>query len=83
MGRRFWVSDEYGPYIYRFSADGALVQTIQPPEAIIPLDDDGNIMFTSEEDPATGRASNSGTSVAAPHLIPQLFGRVAVDNVVV
>ncbi|KAF8956171.1 esterase-like activity of phytase-domain-containing protein [Flammula alnicola] len=26
----FWISDEYGPYIYRFSAQGHLIQTIQP-----------------------------------------------------
>ncbi|KAI0047867.1 hypothetical protein FA95DRAFT_1588967 [Auriscalpium vulgare] len=56
----FWVSDEYGPYIYRFTAEGDLLQTIQPPEAILPMDDDGNLDFTSEEDPDTGRAGNQG-----------------------
>ncbi|KAG9223789.1 hypothetical protein CCMSSC00406_0004870 [Pleurotus cornucopiae] len=34
----FWVSDEYGPYIYRYSSEGKLLQTIQPPEAILPHD---------------------------------------------
>ncbi|KAK7442763.1 hypothetical protein VKT23_016010 [Stygiomarasmius scandens] len=56
----YWVSDEYGPYIYRFDASGQLIQTIQPPAAILPMDDDGNLSFTSEDDPATGRTGNQG-----------------------
>lgn len=32
----FWVSDEYGPYIYHFSASGRMLQAIKPPEAYIP-----------------------------------------------
>ncbi|KAG7441536.1 uncharacterized protein BT62DRAFT_1042844 [Guyanagaster necrorhizus] len=56
----YWVSDEYGPYIYRFSGDGHLIQTIQPPSAILPRDSDGNLNFTSETDPSTGRAGNQG-----------------------
>ncbi|KAG6879231.1 hypothetical protein C0992_004292 [Termitomyces sp. T32_za158] len=56
----FWVSDEYGPYIYRFSATGQLIQTIQPPKAILPLDKNGNLLFTSEDDPKTGRGGNHG-----------------------
>lgn len=56
----YWVSDEYGPYIYRFSGDGQLIQTIQPPSAILPRDSDGNLNFTSESDPTTGRADNQG-----------------------
>ena len=59
---RIWVSDEYGPYIYLFSANGSLIQTIQPPDAILPMDDNGNLNFTSETDPATGRAGNKGRS---------------------
>ena len=31
-----WVSDEYGPYIFRFTADGRLISAIRPPEAITP-----------------------------------------------
>ncbi|KAK4900705.1 hypothetical protein LTR27_002421 [Elasticomyces elasticus] len=33
----FWVSDEYGPYIYHFSATGSMIGAIRPPDAIIPL----------------------------------------------
>lgn len=32
----FFVSDEYGPYLYRFSAAGALLGAVRPPEALIP-----------------------------------------------
>ncbi|KAK7038479.1 phytase-like domain-containing protein [Favolaschia claudopus] len=56
----FWTSDEYGPYIYLFSADGHLVQTIQPPAAILPKDKKRNINFTANADPKTGRAANQG-----------------------
>ncbi|KAJ3974336.1 esterase-like activity of phytase-domain-containing protein [Lentinula raphanica] len=56
----FWVSDEYGPYIYHYSANGTLIQTIQPPDAFLPFDSDGNINFTSVVNPATGRAGNTG-----------------------
>ncbi|KAG6807694.1 hypothetical protein H0H93_001205, partial [Arthromyces matolae] len=56
----FWISDEYGPYIYKYTSDGQLIQTIQPPDAILPLDKNGNLYFTSEDDPKTGRAANHG-----------------------
>ncbi|KAJ7138360.1 esterase-like activity of phytase-domain-containing protein [Mycena epipterygia] len=56
----YWTSDEYGPYIYLFSADGHLIQTIQPPAAILPFDSKGNLNFTANVDPATGRAANQG-----------------------
>lgn len=32
----FFVSDEYGPYLYRFSAGGTLLGAVRPPEAFIP-----------------------------------------------
>ena len=56
----FWISDEYGPYIYRFSQTGQLIQTIQPVNAVLPKDSSGALDFTSESDPATGRAANQG-----------------------
>ncbi|KAI9684252.1 MAG: hypothetical protein M1822_005725 [Bathelium mastoideum] len=33
----FWVSDEYGPYIYHFSPTGTMLQAIRPPTAYIPF----------------------------------------------
>ncbi|KAJ7766026.1 esterase-like activity of phytase-domain-containing protein [Mycena metata] len=56
----YWTSDEYGPYIYLFSAGGQLIQTIKPPAAILPMDSKGNLNFTANVDPATGRGANQG-----------------------
>ncbi|KAF9483227.1 hypothetical protein BDN70DRAFT_874104 [Pholiota conissans] len=56
----FWISDEYGPYIYRFSAEGHLLQTIQPIDAVLPRDASGALNFTSLSNPATGRSPNQG-----------------------
>ncbi|THH31649.1 hypothetical protein EUX98_g2550 [Antrodiella citrinella] len=56
----FWISDEYGPYIYRLNGHGELIQTIQPPQAILPETSKGAINFTSVNDPDTGRAGNQG-----------------------
>ncbi|KAF9553142.1 hypothetical protein CPC08DRAFT_788318 [Agrocybe pediades] len=56
----FWISDEYGPYIYRFSASGDLIQTIQPPNAVLPRDASGSLNFTSMSNPKTGRSPNQG-----------------------
>ncbi|KAG6841252.1 hypothetical protein C0991_000392 [Blastosporella zonata] len=56
----YWLSDEYGPYIYRFSAEGHLIQTIQPPNAFLPRDAQGNLNFTSDVTLATGRVGNQG-----------------------
>jgi hypothetical protein len=66
----FWVSDEYGPYIYHFSADGALQGAIQPPQALIPMRG-GVENFSSAnppkggavpkpKDPEIGRQNNQG-----------------------
>jgi uncharacterized protein YhjY with autotransporter beta-barrel domain len=66
----FWVSDEYGPYIYRFRPDGVLLGAIQPPAALIPIRG-GQPNFSSNNaptgqaapipaDPVTGRQNNQG-----------------------
>ncbi|KDQ11358.1 hypothetical protein BOTBODRAFT_189903 [Botryobasidium botryosum FD-172 SS1] len=55
----FWVSDEYGPYIYKLSADGDLLTTIQPPSAILPRIG-GSLNFTSVINPDSGRSPNQG-----------------------
>jgi len=33
----FWVSDEYGPYVYKFDPTGKMTLAIAPPDAILPL----------------------------------------------
>lgn len=60
------MSDEYGAYVYRFTSSGDLIQTIQPPKAILPFQN-GALNFTSEVDPTTGRVGNQGTIPDRPH----------------
>lgn len=65
-----WVSDEYGPYIFRFAANGTLLGVIRPPEALIPKRG-GSDSFASNNpgqgqpvaspaNPVTGRQNNQG-----------------------
>ncbi|EIW65453.1 hypothetical protein TREMEDRAFT_36273 [Tremella mesenterica DSM 1558] len=57
-----WVSDEYGPYIYKYSSDGHILTTIEPPRAVVPYLN-GQIYFgAGDEDPTpdTGRKPNQG-----------------------
>jgi hypothetical protein len=66
----FFVGDEYGPYIYRFSPTGRLLAVIRPPEAFIPKRG-GKDHFSSNNpgagsqapeprDPEIGRQNNQG-----------------------
>jgi hypothetical protein len=66
----FFVSDEYGPYIYRFSAAGRMISAIRPPEAFI-AKRNGKEDFSSNnpgpngkepspKDPESGRQNNQG-----------------------
>jgi hypothetical protein len=66
----FFIGDEYGPYIYRFSPAGRLLAAIRPPEAFLPKRK-GKDHFASNNpgpgaqapdppDPETGRANNQG-----------------------
>src|SRR6516162_181133 len=68
--RGFFIGDEYGPYIYRFSPTGRLLAAIRPPEAFLPKRK-GKEHFASNNpgpggrapeppDPETGRANNQG-----------------------
>jgi hypothetical protein len=66
----FFISDEYGPSIYRFSADGRMISAIRPPEAFIPKRN-GQDSFSSNNpgpdapapkpaNPESGRQNNQG-----------------------
>ncbi|PSN67411.1 hypothetical protein BS50DRAFT_621420 [Corynespora cassiicola Philippines] len=68
----FWISDEYGPYMYQFDMSGKMINAIRPPDALIPLRNgsesfnaasppiyDPDVVVTPE-DPETGRANNQG-----------------------
>ncbi|UVK46066.1 esterase-like activity of phytase family protein [Mesorhizobium sp. AR07] len=65
-----FISDEYGPNIYRFSAEGRLLSATQPPAALVPMRK-GAPNFSSNnpgpgaaepdpKDPDTGRQNNQG-----------------------
>jgi hypothetical protein len=49
----FWISDEYGPYIYHYAADGTLLGAIQPPQALVPMRG-GTENFASNNPPKGG-----------------------------
>jgi hypothetical protein len=65
----FWVSDEYGPSIYRYDAQGRMTGAIRPPDAFIPMRK-GQENFSSNNppmgsqydsgDPDSGRQNNQG-----------------------
>ncbi|KAI1610226.1 3-phytase [Exophiala viscosa] len=68
----FWISDEYGPYVYHFSPTGHLLSAIRPPPAYIPLRN-GSDSFSADSPPIynpdeiiipasnpTGRDDNQG-----------------------
>lgn len=66
----FFISDEYGPYIYHFSPQGRLIGAIRPPDAFIPRRG-GQDNFSSNNpgpgqsapvppNPDTGRQNNQG-----------------------
>jgi hypothetical protein len=66
----FFISDEYGPYIYHFSASGKMISAIRPPEAVIPQRK-GKDHFSANApgagapkpepaNPETGRPNNQG-----------------------
>jgi hypothetical protein len=64
------ISDEYGPYIYRFGADGKLLSATQPPKALLPMRKDALSFSSNNVDaggkkpdpkhPDTGRQNNQG-----------------------
>ncbi|APA16051.1 hypothetical protein sscle_16g108210 [Sclerotinia sclerotiorum 1980 UF-70] len=71
----FWVSDEYGPYIYHFNSSGTMISAIRPPDAFIPMRN-GSESFSADSpyfysdqasgddvspaDNPTGRGNNHG-----------------------
>jgi hypothetical protein len=55
-----FISDEYGPNIYRFSAEGGLMSATQPPAALVPMRH-GKPNFASDN-PGPGAAARSEES---------------------
>jgi hypothetical protein len=63
----FWVSDEYGPYVYHYNGDGSLLHVIRPPDAFIPMrrDTSGNLVENfSANSPPIGQSFNTGNPVS-------------------
>src|SRR5581483_1877975 len=66
----FWISDEYGPYVYHLAADGTVMSVIQPPKAFIPMRGSQENFSSNnppagapgpkQKDPETGRQNNQG-----------------------
>ncbi|KAI5812504.1 outer membrane autotransporter [Pyronema omphalodes] len=68
----FWISDEYGPFLYHFNKEGEMTKAVRPPNSLIPIrngkEDFGSnnpprfdpTLVPSPEDPTSGRANNQG-----------------------
>lgn len=58
----FFISDEYGPFVYKFNQDGSLDYTLRPPESILPKLGAyaGTNYFTATNTPVSGRRNNRG-----------------------
>lgn len=58
----FFISDEYGPFIYHFDPAGNLLETFFPPDAIMPRRGNypGTNYFTGTNNPTSGRRNNRG-----------------------
>jgi hypothetical protein len=62
-----WVSDEYGPYVYHYDHDGAMLHVIRPPDAFIPMrkDASGKVVENfSANSPPIGETYNTGNPVS-------------------
>ncbi len=63
----YWVSDEYGPYVYHYDHHGALLHVIRPPDAFIPMrrDTSGNLVEDfSANSPPIGATYDKGNPVS-------------------
>jgi hypothetical protein len=63
----FWVSDEYGPYVYHYDRQGTLLQVIRPPDAFIPMRRDASGKVTedfSANSPPIGVTYNKGNPLS-------------------
>jgi hypothetical protein len=61
----FWVSDEYGPYVYKFSRSGKMATAIRPNDAIIPMRN-GTESFSADSPPQYVSGGN-GDDVFPPN----------------
>jgi hypothetical protein len=63
----FWISDEYGPYVYHYAKDGKLLNAIRPPDAFIPMRKNASNALVenfSANAPPIGESYNLGNPVS-------------------
>jgi hypothetical protein len=62
----YYISDEYGPYVYHYASAGKLLNVIRPPEAFIPrrLDNGKPVENFSANSPPIGQSYNTGNPVS-------------------
>ena len=56
----YFISDEYGAFVYRFGADGILTATLTVPAALIPQKTGGFVAYDATATIVSGRRSNRG-----------------------
>lgn len=62
----FWISDEYGPFIYHFNSVGHMIGAIRPPDAYIPMRN-GSESFSADSPPRyEGGGGDDVTPVDGP-----------------
>jgi hypothetical protein len=55
-----YITDEYGPFLYQFAADGKMIRRIEMPEDFRPKTADGRLDFTDKAELISGREVNRG-----------------------
>lgn len=64
LGRNghLYISDEYGPSVYEFTAAGKFVRAFEAPANLLPKLANGSLYFAADDTPETkaGRQSNRG-----------------------
>ena len=56
----YFISEEYGAFVYRFGADGVLTATLPVPAALIPQKTGGFVAYDATATIVSGRRSNRG-----------------------
>jgi hypothetical protein len=64
----YWVSDEYGPAMFRFNSEARLMETILPPAALLPAQGSfpGRLNFTGNSAPTSGREEGQPSGARPP-----------------
>ncbi|MEI6339887.1 MAG: esterase-like activity of phytase family protein [Verrucomicrobiota bacterium] len=55
-----YITDEYGPYLYQFAADGKMIRRLEMPEAFRPRTAEGSLDFSDHAALVSGRNINQG-----------------------